>query len=200
MIVSRGQRASGRGLDRCFDPSRPRCHPGAFLWVDRDFVGLESDCDVMIVDPMLPGLDGLGIVKTLRGGQDASEVLQTLAMTYIAVAEDLGKRLAAKIVPGIHVVEDRELLTQLFVNLIENGLRLLQREPRWRSRSSLASTAQTTGEASKSRNEKRSSIASIGWRVAAIHREAASAWLSLRRSPSCITRSSASLTTTQDCR
>jgi signal transduction histidine kinase len=52
-----------------------------------------------------------------------SEVLQTLAMTYSAVAEDLGKRLATTIAPDIHVFGDRELLTQMFVNLIENGLR-----------------------------------------------------------------------------
>jgi len=52
-----------------------------------------------------------------------SEVLQTLAMSYSAVAEDLGKRLATTIASDIHVFGDRELLTQMFVNLIENGLR-----------------------------------------------------------------------------
>ena len=44
-------------------------------------------------------------------------------MTYSAVAEDLGKTLTSSVGVGHHVRGDRDLLTQLFVNLIENALR-----------------------------------------------------------------------------
>ncbi len=54
---------------------------------------------------------------------DLSELLASLAGTYSAVAEDMGKALVSSIEPNIHVSGDRELLTQLFVNLIENALR-----------------------------------------------------------------------------
>ena len=54
---------------------------------------------------------------------DLSSLLANLAITYSAVAEDMGKALVSSIDPDIHVRGDRELLTQLFVNLIENALR-----------------------------------------------------------------------------
>ena len=54
---------------------------------------------------------------------DLSSLLANLATTYSAVAEDMGKTLVSSIDPDIHVRGDRELLTQLFVNLIENALR-----------------------------------------------------------------------------
>ena len=54
---------------------------------------------------------------------DLSSLLANLAITYFAVAEDMGKSLVSSIDPDIHVRGDRELLTQLFVNLIENALR-----------------------------------------------------------------------------
>ena len=54
---------------------------------------------------------------------DLSSLLANLATTYSAVAEDMGKTLVSSIEPNIHVRGDRELLTQLFVNLIENALR-----------------------------------------------------------------------------
>jgi signal transduction histidine kinase len=54
---------------------------------------------------------------------DLSALLANLAITYSAVAEDMGKALVSSIDPDIYVRGDRELLTQLFVNLIENALR-----------------------------------------------------------------------------
>jgi signal transduction histidine kinase len=54
---------------------------------------------------------------------DLSELLASLASTYSAVAEDMGNALVSSIEPNIHVRGDRELLAQLFVNLIENALR-----------------------------------------------------------------------------
>lgn len=54
---------------------------------------------------------------------DLSSLLTNLALTYSAVAEDLGKSLDANVEAGLRVRGDQELLTQLFVNLIENALR-----------------------------------------------------------------------------
>ena len=54
---------------------------------------------------------------------DLSALLENLAITYAAVADDMGKTLVSSINPNIHIRGDRELLTQLFVNLIENALR-----------------------------------------------------------------------------
>ncbi len=58
---------------------------------------------------------------------DLSELLSSLCMTYSAVAEDAHKALTADITDHIIVRGDRELLTQLFVNLIENALHHTQR-------------------------------------------------------------------------
>jgi signal transduction histidine kinase len=54
---------------------------------------------------------------------DLSSLVANLAMTFAAVAEDSGKTLKEAIAPGVHIPGDRELLTQLLVNLIENALR-----------------------------------------------------------------------------
>ncbi len=54
---------------------------------------------------------------------DLSSLMDRLVMTYSPVAEDMGKALVSSVHPDVHVRGDRELLTQLFVNLIENALR-----------------------------------------------------------------------------
>ena len=54
---------------------------------------------------------------------DLSTLACDLAESFIPVAEDLGRRLSAEIAPGIEVVGDPELLAQMIVNIIENGLR-----------------------------------------------------------------------------
>ena len=54
---------------------------------------------------------------------DLSAVLRLAADTYAAVAEDGGRRLDADIAPDLRVAGDRELLTQMAANLIENALR-----------------------------------------------------------------------------
>jgi signal transduction histidine kinase len=54
---------------------------------------------------------------------DLSAIVADLAMTYDVVAEDLGRTLVSSVDSGLHIHGDRELLTQLFVNLIENALR-----------------------------------------------------------------------------
>lgn len=53
---------------------------------------------------------------------DLSGLVSTLHETYAAVAEDRGQTIAARIEPGIAASGDRDLLTQMLVNLIENAL------------------------------------------------------------------------------
>jgi signal transduction histidine kinase len=54
---------------------------------------------------------------------DLSGVLQTIVETYAAVAEDHEHGLASRIADGVTVQGDRQLLTQMFANIVENGLR-----------------------------------------------------------------------------
>lgn len=54
---------------------------------------------------------------------DLSGVFQSIVDTYGAVAEERDQTLAAKIEPGLHVRGDRELLTQMLANLVENAIR-----------------------------------------------------------------------------
>jgi len=52
-----------------------------------------------------------------------SALLQGLADAYQPVAEEKAQHLLARIAPGLFVDGDRELLTQLFANLVENAIR-----------------------------------------------------------------------------
>jgi len=54
---------------------------------------------------------------------DLSGVLQTIVETYAAVAEDHEHDLASRIADGITVRGDRQLLTQMIANIVENALR-----------------------------------------------------------------------------
>src|SRR5580692_1314088 len=54
---------------------------------------------------------------------DLSEMLSDMVDTYQSVAEESGYVLTGKVAPGLFIVGDRELLPQLFSNLIENALR-----------------------------------------------------------------------------
>lgn len=53
---------------------------------------------------------------------DLSQLLRTIVETYAPVAEDCHHRLVSDIAPGVRIRGDRELLTQMFANLIENAL------------------------------------------------------------------------------
>lgn len=53
---------------------------------------------------------------------DLSAVCTLVAETYGPVAESEGDRLVAAIVPGLLIRGDRQLLTQMLVNLVENAL------------------------------------------------------------------------------
>ncbi len=54
---------------------------------------------------------------------DLSGVLQTIVETYAAVAEDHQHQLASRIADGVTVQGDRQLLTQMIANIVENALR-----------------------------------------------------------------------------
>jgi len=54
---------------------------------------------------------------------DLSVLGLQIADSYAPVAEDAGKQLKVSIMPDVQVTGDRELLTQLMVNLIENSIR-----------------------------------------------------------------------------
>ncbi|HEX3429491.1 MAG TPA: HAMP domain-containing sensor histidine kinase [Rhizomicrobium sp.] len=57
---------------------------------------------------------------------DLSALVQQIADSYSPVAEDAQKQLKISIMPEVKVSGDRELLTQLLVNLIENAIRHTQ--------------------------------------------------------------------------
>lgn len=54
---------------------------------------------------------------------DLSAVFDTIVETYTAVAEDHGQTLSGRIAPGVTIRGDRELLTQLLANLVDNAIR-----------------------------------------------------------------------------
>lgn len=54
---------------------------------------------------------------------DLSEVFASIAEVYGPVAEDAGQSLGADVTPGLRTRGDRDLLTQLLANLVENAIR-----------------------------------------------------------------------------
>ncbi len=54
---------------------------------------------------------------------DLSAIFSAIAEAYAAVAEDAGQSLTAEIAPGIALQGDRELLTQMLANVVENAIR-----------------------------------------------------------------------------
>ena len=67
-------------------------------------------------------IDG-ALIATTAKPLDLSELVVELADAHVAVAEDLGRTLRHDIEPGIAMTGDRDLLAQLLINLIDNGLR-----------------------------------------------------------------------------
>lgn len=53
---------------------------------------------------------------------DLSEVVRTVAEAYTPTAEDSGRTVRTEIADGLQINGDRELITQLFANLVENAL------------------------------------------------------------------------------
>jgi len=63
------------------------------------------------------GLRGAGFASL-----DLSALVQGMADTYVAVAEEAGQTLSADVAPGVHLEGDAALLRQALANLIENAL------------------------------------------------------------------------------
>ncbi len=64
-----------------------------------------------------------GTRKSAFSVVDLSRVVQSIADAYGPVAEDGGRFLTIQIAPDVRVRGDRELLTQMFANLVENAIR-----------------------------------------------------------------------------
>ncbi len=64
-----------------------------------------------------------GARKASFSAVDLSEILRTIAEVYQPAFEEKSQFLAELIAPGLIVSGDRELLTQLFANLVENATR-----------------------------------------------------------------------------
>ena len=63
-----------------------------------------------------------GVARAAFREVDLSEVLRAVTDAYEPVAEDAARRMHTDIMVGLVIPGDRELLAQLFVNLVENAL------------------------------------------------------------------------------
>jgi signal transduction histidine kinase len=61
--------------------------------------------------------------RTVFALVNLSDVFAIVADAFVPAAEDAGQTLAAKITPNINIVGDRELLTQMLANLVDNAIR-----------------------------------------------------------------------------
>jgi signal transduction histidine kinase len=64
-----------------------------------------------------------GAARETAGPVDLSVLAEGVADAYLPAAEEKGQTLAAAIAPGLAVRGDRELLTQMLANLVENAVR-----------------------------------------------------------------------------
>jgi signal transduction histidine kinase len=64
-----------------------------------------------------------GQTASAHKGIDLSKLLSDIADDFAPSVEDRGQKLVSDIEPGVSVVADRELLTQMVVNLLENAMR-----------------------------------------------------------------------------
>jgi signal transduction histidine kinase len=83
------------------------------------------------IDSILETFGALLRIAQIEAGQsvvaqaavDLSKLLADIAEDFAPSAEDRGQKLVADIEPGVSVLADRELLTQMVVNLLENAMR-----------------------------------------------------------------------------
>jgi signal transduction histidine kinase len=86
----------------------------------------EAECDAIL--ELFAAL--LRIAQVEAGAQrgafarvDLSAVAEAVAEVYAPAAEERGQALTAEIAPGLGVVGDRALITQMLANLVENAIR-----------------------------------------------------------------------------
>lgn len=78
---------------------------------------LETFAALLRIAEIESGTRRAGFART-----DLSVLLQQLTESYQSVAEENGQSLLADIMPNVEIFGDKHLLTQLFVNLIENAI------------------------------------------------------------------------------
>lgn len=84
----------------------------------------ETDCILGTFDALLRiGKIESGDPAKRFGNVDMSDLVAQLSEGYRPVVEDNGQTIETAIEPGIHTIGDRELLTQMLVNLVENAIR-----------------------------------------------------------------------------
>lgn len=103
-----------------------RAHAGSVADYERALEGAKADVEALL--GTFAAL--LRIAEVEAGAQraafqrvDLSTVVEIVAQAFAPAAEDEGRSLVAEVAPGIAVQGDRELLTQMLVNLVENALR-----------------------------------------------------------------------------
>ncbi|MGE3875898.1 MAG: sensor histidine kinase, partial [Parvibaculaceae bacterium] len=83
------------------------------------------------VDNLLATFSGLLRIAQIESGTrkkgfqlvHLSEIVERVARAYQPVAEDLEKELDTHIQPDLQIIGDRDLLTQMLANLVENSIR-----------------------------------------------------------------------------
>jgi signal transduction histidine kinase len=89
------------------------------------------DAGIEDADRLLATFSGLLRIAQIESGSrkagfrslSLSDIVERVASAYKAVAEDQSKRLHAAIEPAVQMVGDRDLLVQMFANLVENAIR-----------------------------------------------------------------------------
>lgn len=90
----------------------------------------DSDAALAEIEAILATFQALLNIGMIEGGAgrarfaavDLSALAEALAETYRPVAEDAGHAIVAQIAPGLAVQGEAQLLTQLFINLVENAI------------------------------------------------------------------------------
>jgi signal transduction histidine kinase len=89
------------------------------------------DSGIEEADRLLATFSGLLRIAQIESGSrkagfrslDLSDIVERVASAYKAVAEDQCKKLHAAIEPAVQITGDRDLLVQMFANLVENAIR-----------------------------------------------------------------------------
>jgi signal transduction histidine kinase len=86
---------------------------------------------INLVDDILATFSALLRIAQIESGTrragfalvDLSDIFSTIAETFAPAAEDAGQSFVANIEPALWTIGDRELLTQMLVNIVENAIR-----------------------------------------------------------------------------
>jgi signal transduction histidine kinase len=90
--------------------------------IDRSIADTDAILDTFAALLRIAQIEGVGSSERFAE-VDLSELLSTVAEVYQPTAEEKHQRLSLDVAPDLAIAGDRELLTQLFSNLIENAIR-----------------------------------------------------------------------------